>query len=99
MAKILILQACNQLGIGGTEKSIQVFSKYLDRSRFEVFACGLRAGGPRAAELERPGVKGIIAEPELYGVMLGLKVDVYDGYRAGGYEPWSLQRQRNRTRN
>ena len=46
MAKIRVLQVCNQLGIGGTEKTIQVFSKYLDRSRFEVFVCGLRAGGP-----------------------------------------------------
>ena len=47
MAKIRVLQACNQLGIGGTEKTIQVFSKYLDRSKFDVFACGLGAGGPR----------------------------------------------------
>ncbi len=87
MAKIRILQACNQLGIGGTEKSIQVFSKYLDRSRFEVFACGLRAGGPRAAELERLGVKVIIQPPDLDALMRDLKVNVYHVYRAGDYEP------------
>lgn len=43
--KIRVLQACNQLAIGGTEKTLQVFSKYLDRSRFEVYACGLKSGG------------------------------------------------------
>jgi len=97
MAKIRVLQACNQLGIGGTEKSIQVFSKYLDRSRFEVFACGLRAGGPRAAELERLGVKVIIQPPDLDVLMRDLKVNVYHVYRAGDYEPGTLPRKRNGT--
>ena len=98
MAKIRILQACNQLGIGGTEKSIQVFSKYLDRSRFEVFACGLRAGGPRAAELERLGVKVIIQPPDLDVLMRDLKVNVYHVYRAGDYEPGTrLLTARKRT--
>src|SRR5207245_11111506 len=38
--KMRILQACNQLGIGGTEKTLHTFSKYLDKSRSEDFACG-----------------------------------------------------------
>ncbi len=95
MAKIRVLQACNQLGIGGTEKTIQVFSKYLDRSRFEVFACGLRAGGLRAAELERLGIPVFVQPPDLDGLVKDLKIDIYHVYRAGDYEPGTLPRKSN----
>src|SRR2546425_9615360 len=95
MAKIRVLQACNQLGIGGTEKTIQVFSKYLDRSRFEVYACGLRAGGPRVAELEKLGVPVIVVPPDLETLIRDLKVDIYHVHRAGDYEPGTLPRKHN----
>jgi glycosyltransferase involved in cell wall biosynthesis len=95
MAKIRVLQACNQLGIGGTEKTIQVFGKYLDRSRFEVFACGLKAGGPRVAELEKLGVQVVVAPPDLDTLIRDLKIDVYHVYRAGDYEPGTLPRKRD----
>jgi len=95
MVKIRVLQACNLLGIGGTEKTIQVFSKYLDRSRFEVFACGLRAGGPRVAELEKLGVQVIVQPPDLDALIRDLKIDVYHVYRAGDYEPGTLPRKQN----
>src|SRR5438034_2452990 len=94
MAKIRILQVCNQLGIGGTEKTIQVFSKYLDRSRFEVFVCGLRAGGPRVQELERLGIPVIVQPCELNTLIEELKIDVYHIYRAGEHEPGTLPRKR-----
>jgi glycosyltransferase involved in cell wall biosynthesis len=97
MLKIRVLQACNQLGIGGTEKTIQVFSKYLDRSRFEVYACGLQAGGPRVAELERLGVKVIVQPTDLDALIRNLKIDVYHVYRAGDYEPKTLPLKRNGT--
>jgi glycosyltransferase involved in cell wall biosynthesis len=95
MVKIRVLQACNQLGIGGTEKTIQNFSKYLDRSRFEVFACGLRSGGPRVAELERLGGKVFVQPPDLDVLIRDLKIDIYHVYRAGDYEPGTLPRKRN----
>ena len=38
MGKIIVLQHSNQLGLGGTEKTMQIFCKYLDRSVFEVHA-------------------------------------------------------------
>src|SRR2546430_6968386 len=94
---IRVLQACNQLGIGGTEKTIQVFSKYLDRSRFEVFACGLKAGGPRVAEMEKLGVPVIVQPTDLDALIRDLKIDVYHIYRAGDYEPGTLPRKRNGT--
>jgi glycosyltransferase involved in cell wall biosynthesis len=90
MATIRVLQACNQLGIGGTEKTLQIFSKYLDRSRFEVFACGLLAGGPRVQELERLGIKVMIRPPDLNALIAELKIDIYHVYRAGDQEPGTL---------
>lgn len=34
-----ILEICNQLWIGWTEKTMQIFCKYLDKSKYNVFAC------------------------------------------------------------
>jgi glycosyltransferase involved in cell wall biosynthesis len=90
MAKIRVLQACNQLGIGGTEKTIQIFSKYLNRDRFEVFVCGLRAGGTRVEELARLGVTAIVQPPDLDRLIRDLRIDVYHIYRAGDHEPGTL---------
>lgn len=36
-AKLRVVFYCNQLGIGGTEKSIEIFCKNLNREKFEVF--------------------------------------------------------------
>ena len=82
--------ACNQLGIGGTEKTIQIFAKYLDRTRFEVFACGLLGGGHRVQELERLGVPVFIKPPDLNALVKDLSIDIYHVYRAGDYEPGTL---------
>ena len=95
MAKIRVLQTSIQLGIGGTEKTLQVFSKYLDRSRFEVFACGLKAGGLRVAELEKLGVKVIVQPADLDALIRDLKIDIYHVYRAGDYEPGTLPHKRD----
>lgn len=37
--KINILEICNQFWIGGTEKTIQIFCKYLDKTKYNIFAC------------------------------------------------------------
>ena len=95
MAKIRVLQACLGLGIGGTQKTLQIFSKYLDRSRFDVFACGLRVGGPRVVELEKLGVPVVVQPPDLDALIRDLKIDVYHVYRAGDYAPGTLPRKRN----
>ena len=90
MRKIRVLKACNQLGIGGTEKTIQIFSKYLDRSRFEVFVCGLRLGGSRVSEFERLGITAIVQPPDLNQLVRDLKIDVYHVYRGGDHELGTL---------
>ena len=56
MAKIRVLHVSNRLELGGTEKTLQIFCQYLDKSRFEVFACGRMGGGVRVEALERYGI-------------------------------------------
>lgn len=90
MKKIRVLQACNQLAIGGTEKTLQVFSKYLDRSRFEVYACGLKSGGLRVQALEDLGVPVIVQPADLTALVRELKIDIYHIHRAGDSEPGTL---------
>ena len=53
MVKVRILQIADQLDIGGSEKTLQTYCKYLDKSQFEVIACGRERGGCRVKELEK----------------------------------------------
>ncbi|TLY40108.1 MAG: hypothetical protein E6K61_07825, partial [Nitrospirae bacterium] len=90
MAKIRVMLTCNLLDLGGTEKAIQIFAKYLDKSRFEVFACGRWRGGVRVAELEKMGIPVILQPPDITKLVRDLKIDIYHISRAGDYEPGSL---------
>lgn len=36
--KIRVVHYCNQLSVGGTERTMELFCKYLDREKFELFA-------------------------------------------------------------
>jgi glycosyltransferase involved in cell wall biosynthesis len=95
MAKVRVLHVCNQLGLGGTEKTLQTFCKYLDKSRFEVFACGRLSGGVRVSELERLGVQVIVGPVDLTSLVRELKIDICHVHRGGDYEPGSLPEKRH----
>jgi len=95
MAKIRVMLTCNLLDLGGTEKAIQIFAKYLDKSRFEVFACGRWRGGVRVAELEKMGIPVILQPPDITKLVRELKIDIYHISRAGDYEPGSLPEKAN----
>ena len=95
MPKIRVMLACNLLDLGGTEKAIQIFAKYLDKSRFEVFACGRWRGGVRVAELEKMGIPVILQPPDITKLVRELKIDIYHISRAGDYEPGSLPEKAN----
>lgn len=95
MAKIRVLHVCNQLDLGGTEKALQVFSKYLDKSRFEVYACGRIRGGVRVPLLEKLGIPVIIAPQNITDLVRELKIDICHVHRAGDPEPGSLPEKRN----
>lgn len=95
MAKIRVMLACNLLDLGGTEKAIQIFAKYLDKSRFEVFACGRLRGGVRVAEIEKTGIPVFLQPLDITKLVRELKIDIYHVSRAGDYEPGSLPEKLN----
>jgi len=88
--KIRVLHVCNQLGIGGTEKAIQIFAKHLNRSRFEVFVCGLKSGGIRVSQLEQLGIPVFLQPRDINQLVEELKIDVCHVHRAGDYEAGTL---------
>jgi len=53
MKKINILQVCNQLGIGGTERALQTFTEYLNKDIFEIYVCGIFEGWSSGKKVER----------------------------------------------
>ncbi len=90
MTKIRVLQAIGRLDIGGTEKALQVFSKYLDRSRFEVHVCARLEGGCRVDSLRHMGIPVIVGPVDLNDVVREHKIDICHVYRSGHHEPGSL---------
>lgn len=54
MNKINILQMANSLGIGGTEKCLETFTRFLNKDIFNVCVCGLQ-GGIREQLLRKDG--------------------------------------------
>lgn len=60
MDKIKIIQAANQLGLGGTEYCLQQIAQNLNRDVFEVTVISLFKGGERVKVLQDSGIKVII---------------------------------------
>jgi len=60
MKKIKIIEATVELGLGGTEYVIQLYSKYLNKEHFEVTVVGLNGGGERVKFIEKYGVRVLI---------------------------------------
>lgn len=94
MSKIRVLHVTNKLELGGTEKTLQIFCRYLDRSQFEVFACGRLGGGVRADELARAGIPVFIQPPDLTQLVREHKIDICHVHRAGTHEPGLLPHKR-----
>jgi len=90
MSKIKVLQAVRRLEIGGTEKTLQVFCKYLDKSKFQVIACGWERGGCRVEELKKLGIPVIVGPVNINDVVQEHKIDICHVHRSGRYEPGSL---------
>lgn len=88
MKKIRIIEAVNQLGLGGTEYAVQLFSKFLNKDRFEVTVIGLLNGGERVRLIEDLGIKVILLNGDL--VKLGQllqETDVFHWHGNGSLEP------------
>jgi glycosyltransferase involved in cell wall biosynthesis len=53
MNKINVLQVCNKLDLGGTEKVLQLLTMHLNKDIFDVAVCGIQSGGERADLLQK----------------------------------------------
>ena len=82
--KIRILEAADQLGIGGTELALENFCRNLDKSKFDITVAGFREGGAREEILRNLGFDVIIAniDAEIWRNLLQ-KADVLHWHGCG----------------
>jgi glycosyltransferase involved in cell wall biosynthesis len=57
--KIRIIEAANQLSLGGTEYALQTYSKYLNKDLFDVKVVAIYKGGERVKLIEELGIEVI----------------------------------------
>ncbi|MCX2477773.1 glycosyltransferase family 4 protein [Pedobacter sp. MC2016-15] len=65
MHKIKLIEAGNELGLGGTEYAIQLYSKYLNKEYFDVTVVALREGGPRRELIGKLGLRVVVLDGDL----------------------------------
>lgn len=77
--KINILEISNIFGLGGTEKTLQIYCKHLNKEKFNIFACGFMGSGPREKNIKRYVKKIIIVngdENKLISFVEENKIDI-----------------------
>lgn len=84
-APLRILHAVKGLGLGGTEKAMQLFVTGLDRKVFEPCVFSLH-DGERRQHIEKHGVP-VFAGCDFYKLLLQVKPDIVHLHRSGGPEP------------
>ncbi len=87
--RIRVLHVVKTLGLGGTEKVMQLFVRHLDPERFEV-AVHSPEDGPRAAQVREGGAKTYVGM-ELGRALAAFQPQVVHLHRAGWPEPEFLR--------
>lgn len=88
MQKIRIIEAVNQLGLGGTEYALQLYSKFLNKTHFDVTVVSLLEGGPRVQLIEDLGIRVMVLNGDMnkFGELLK-ETDVLHWHGNGILEP------------
>ncbi|MFH1914962.1 MAG: glycosyltransferase family 4 protein [Pseudomonadota bacterium] len=86
---VRVLHIVNSLGLGGTEKTVQLLVAHLDRRRFQP-AVFCPMDGPRAAQIRELGVKTHIHN-DLLAVLQRVEPAIVHIHRAGWPEPHTLR--------
>jgi glycosyltransferase involved in cell wall biosynthesis len=88
MKKIKIIEAGNELGLGGTEYTIQLISKYLNKENFEVTVVGVKEGGARVRLIQDLGINVVVLNGDLVK-LAGLlrEADVFHWHCDGSLNP------------
>lgn len=63
--RIKVLQVAPKLGIGGIERTVQLYTRHLDRRWFKLSVCGAIGGGVRAGQLADEGYPVFTADGDL----------------------------------
>jgi glycosyltransferase involved in cell wall biosynthesis len=83
-----IALASNALGLGGTEKGLEILARTLDRERFDVRVVGVQQLGPREASLREAGIAVECAESDPARLAdLFRDRQVVHVFRQGNHEP------------
>ncbi|MBI3318483.1 MAG: glycosyltransferase family 4 protein [Candidatus Omnitrophica bacterium] len=88
--KAQILLLANNLGIGGSERSLQLYATHLDRRLFDVRVCGIFQEGSRGILLRHNGipVHSALGDPDAVGRLVEKhQVQLIHLFRSGYYEP------------
>jgi glycosyltransferase involved in cell wall biosynthesis len=91
--KIRVVHFTNHIGLGGTEKTIHTFLKYLDRDKFDVSvaANSVDKGIGWESAIRALGVNVRVTSPKYLGKYLAeIKPDIFHIHREGGPEPGSI---------
>ncbi len=81
MPPVRVLHLCQNLGLGGTEKTMQLFVEHLDREQFEPYVFSF-ADGERGAFLRSKGISTYIGS-DLFSVLMALRPEIIHIHRAG----------------
>lgn len=76
--KIYLVYIVNQLGLGGTEKAIELVAKRLPKARYDVSVIAMHSGGVREKNFADAGIRVIIARDNLSIVTDFLKENKVD---------------------
>ncbi|KIO78957.1 hypothetical protein TH53_00695 [Pedobacter lusitanus] len=88
MKKIKIIEAGNELGLGGTEYTIQLISKFLNKENFEVTVVGVREGGARVKLIQDLGINVMILNGDMVKLAQLLReTDVFHWHGDGTLTP------------
>ncbi|MBU0672653.1 MAG: hypothetical protein KJ732_06470, partial [Candidatus Margulisbacteria bacterium] len=92
MKKINLAQVVNQLSLGGTEKSLEIFSRYLDKDLFNLAVFAAKSGGERYEQLKDSFPTFILNEhkAQFVNLLKERKIDILHVHRAGSEEPFVL---------
>jgi len=90
MSKIKVLEIINNLGVGGANRTLQTFCRYLNKERFDVSVATVFEGGKRAEELQQEGFGVHIFQGNLVSLkdyLARSKFDILHIHRRGAFEP------------
>ncbi|MBB5646250.1 glycosyltransferase [Pedobacter cryoconitis] len=88
MKKIKIIEAGNELGLGGTAYTIQLISKFLNKDNFEVTVVGVKEGGARVKLIQDLGVNVVVLNGDVTKLAPLLReTDVFHWHSDGSLDP------------